>query len=439
MIISQILFIIFIIFLFYSYKSTVLIYTAFKLLFNITFVALNFGPVILTFNDLACLSIIIFFPFKINFNKPYNPLTISLLLYLTSLLLVSLFSLYASSILMTYKLIISDVVYPLIFWYFLKTQKDIKIVIRSYIFVFYIICIYGIIEFLLGHNPILEWLALNTTSRVFVDHINDIRFGFGRYSSFMFYPVSFGFVCAIFFSFILYYYKKYNNIILYINKMNFYLLLILLFIGVVLSNSRATIVCFLIGLMHSVNFSLLKNRKGLLIITIVLCIGAFMYDYIFMVIESIFIDKTDEIGGSSTNLRISQLTESLKYFMMSPIFGNGINYLTYIQDENYRELSGAESYWFILLIERGLVGIIAYLFMIKKLIFLLGKKHLSFSIIITLAWVVLTSMSLAIGIDISYLICLMLLIYKSDEILTLKLKFNKKFVKLRNQLILQYD
>lgn len=420
MIISQIIFIVFLIFLLIDYKKTVLVYTPLRLLFNSTFVAFQFGEVILSLNNLISLLIFLLFLFKIRIKKPNNPLIWSLLFSAFALITVLLFSLHRSSVFNTYAHITRDALYPLIFWYFLKTSNDIKLVVKSYIYVCVVICVYALIEFLLGFNPLLNWLAENTTSRVFVNHINDIRFGFGRYNSFMFYPVSFGAVCAIFFSFIIYYHKKFNDEFLRLKLLNYSILLILLISGVILSNSRATLMCLLIGILHTINFTLFKSKKGWMILFLILVIGFVLSDYIYMTIESILINKADDVGGSSAEMRRIQLLESLKYFWESPIFGNGNNYLTYIQDSDYKELMGAESYWFVLLIERGLVGIIAYIYMIINLSIFLGKKHLRFGIILTLSWVVLTSMSLIIGIDISYLICLMLIVYKSELIHTKK-------------------
>lgn len=69
-----------------------------------------------------------------------------------------------------------------------------------------------------------------------------------------------------------------------------------------------------------------------------------------------FQDDGGETGGSNVAMRLQQLSFSWDLFLQSPWFGNGFNYFwEYIKvKDNYLSsmLLGAESYIFILLIER---------------------------------------------------------------------------------------
>jgi hypothetical protein len=63
-------------------------------------------------------------------------------------------------------------------------------------------------------------------------------------------------------------------------------------------------------------------------------------------------------GGSSFEMRDTQLALSLFYFSRSPLFGNGFSYFTEELAGVEHQLFGAESYIFILLIDQGGIQIV---------------------------------------------------------------------------------
>lgn len=52
---------------------------------------------------------------------------------------------------------------------------------------------------LLNYNVILYWLQSQTDFSFWVDHTNDIRYGYGRYNSLFHFPITFGDACVVFF------------------------------------------------------------------------------------------------------------------------------------------------------------------------------------------------------------------------------------------------
>lgn len=114
----------------------------------------------------------------------------------------------------------------------------------------------------------------------------------------------------------------------------------------------------------------IKIILGLLLVLVVayLLIG----NIIVAKFADAFQDDGGETGGSNIAMRLQQLSFSWDLFLQSPWFGNGFNYFwEYIKvKDNYLSsmLLGAESYIFILLIERGGILIVLILLYFISLI-----------------------------------------------------------------------
>lgn len=282
---------------------------------------------------------------------------------------------------------------------------------------FWVLCIYGIIEFLLNYNIILYWLQSQTDLSFWVDHTNDIRYGYGRYNSFFHFPITFGDACVVFFYFLTFFYSKYEGV--FISRKSYIKTLCLLLIGVFLANSRATILALVFGLLQ---FDYIRKPKTLLIAFFIFLIMVLPFsDYILNVYHSIF-DFTGnyDVGGSSMDMRMRQLDISLFLFLQNPIFGGGLSMIYYLMtDISIPELAGAESQLFYLLIERGLLGILGYLWLIISMCKLL-PSYRKFNMVFVGIWVLASFVSLTVGLYINFPIIFLLIIYKSQKLNLLK-------------------
>ena len=100
---------------------------------------------------------------------------------------------------------------------------------------------------------------------------------------------------------------------------------------------------------------------------------------------------SDDVGGSDTDMRLEQLNISLKFLNQNFILGNGIYAWTEIAQRT--NLYGAESIWFGLMIDRGILGIISLvLFNVELLVYIL-KKKLFRLVFFVVAFLVTSSMS----------------------------------------------
>lgn len=263
-----------------------------------------------------------------------NPLFLPLFGNFILLLLIALYGTERTSLYVLWKTISNEILLPLAFIYFLRTKNDIKLIVNLYLKVFWVLCIYGIIEFLLNYNIILYWLQSQTDLSFWVDHTNDIRYGYGRYNSFFHFPITFGDACVVFFYFLTFFYSKYEGV--FISRKSYIKTLCLLLIGVFLANSRATILALVFGLLQ---FDYIRKPKTLLI--------AF----------SIF--------------------------------------------------------------ERGLLGILGYLWLIISMCKLL-PSYRKFNMVFVGIWVLASFVSLTVGLYINFPIIFLLIIYKSQKLNLLK-------------------
>ena len=144
-------------------------------------------------------------------------------------------------------------------------------------------------------------------------------------------------------------------------------------------------------------------------------------DYILNVYHSIF-DFTGnyDVGGSSMDMRMRQLDISLFLFLQNPIFGGGLSMIYYLMtDISIPELAGAESQLFYLLIERGLLGILGYLWLIISMCKLL-PSYRKFNMVFVGIWVLASFVLLTVGLYINFPIIFLLIIYKSQKLNLLK-------------------
>lgn len=159
----------------------------------------------------------------------------------------------------------------------------------------------------------------------------------------------------------------------------------LMLICILLAGSRSAMVGFVIG---GLVFVLLEARSKKIVrhLTLV-AIASLVALQIPMIkekvnsITSLFNPNAEQIGGSTIDGRENQYEVSLLIFSQNPIWGNGYDYWGEVAatDEYWKKegIYGAESYIFILLIERGLVQIviISVFFVLLMLLFLVRCKQ----------------------------------------------------------------
>lgn len=338
-----------------------------------------------------------------------------LLLFIICFVAIFFFGAYRSSV---YPFISKIAIYsfPLFLWKVLRTKDDIHYILCVFVFVSVLIGGYTLIECLFGSNLWMEWLQSQTSANIYVDHHDDIRFGFGRCNSFFHFPIPLGDYCAIIILFFLFWQLNSKHFV-FRNRGKFLVFIIVMFISLLLSNSRAPIVALLLGLFF---VDIFKSKKTFAFLLLGGLLGfIFAGGYILQNLQSITGGGSENVGGSSMDMRQVQLLYCLNEFYKNPFLGAGFNRLMELQEESNRDLMGAESQAFFLLVEQGLLGILTYIYGCVKMptMFLVyGKKHFKFAIFFTLAWVAADMISLTTGLFITFPIILLLIVLRSIQL-----------------------
>lgn len=338
-----------------------------------------------------------------------------LLLFIICFVAIFFLGAYRSSV---YPFISKIAIYsfPLFLWKVLRTKDDIHYILCVFVFVSVLIGGYTLIECLSGSNLWMEWLQSQTSANIYVDHHDDIRFGFGRCNSFFHFPIPLGDYCAIIILFFLFWQLNSKHFI-FRNRGKFFVFIIVMFISLLLSNSRAPIVALLLGLFF---VDIFKSKKTFAFLLLGGLLGfIFAGGYILQNLQSITGGGSENVGGSSMDMRQVQLQYCLNEFYKNPFFGAGFNRLMELQDESNRDLMGAESQAFFLLVEQGLLGILAYIYGSVKMptMFLVyGKKYFKFAVFFTLAWIAADMISLTTGLFITFPIILLLIVLRSVQL-----------------------
>lgn len=237
---------------------------------------------------------------------------------------------------------------------------------------FLVICLYGLFCFLTNTNPYINFIehsfGTESTSQIH-DYNDSIRVNDKRQSrtqSFFNHPIRYGAHLAMLTPFILSFLitnRKKKKVIFYA------LLLFLLLINILLANSRSSLIQLFVSL--TTLFILLKPKdkfitfqSAVAVFVCLLLLSPFLssyYETIFSAFQILSGSTATTIGGSSIDMRLSQLAVAFSVFSDSPIFGHGLGYTAYlVTQRSIKGLLGAESFLFQILIDLGVVGIIAY-------------------------------------------------------------------------------
>ena len=215
----------------------------------------------------------------------------------------------------------------------------------------FIVCVYAFLCIMLGSDPLNAAIG-------FSDSFADDR---NRVASFYYNSHIAGLAESICLLILLYVKLKYKT------KLFDDILIVLLVIALFMTKSRSALLDFMAGASVLYYLFIAKSKTKVKYILIAFIVLVVLYMLFGSMIESkfgdAFLDDGGKTGGSNVVMRMQQLYYSYQLFLKNPLFGNGFNYFwDVIAAENgflSSMLMGAESYVFILLIERGLIQIVA--------------------------------------------------------------------------------
>lgn len=307
---------------------------------------------------------------------------------------------------------------PYIIWYAIGDKATLYRLLKYLRNFFIVVAVYAFIEQVLGFN-ILHRLLFESNmlaGTTYGDETSAARFGLTRCFSIFPYSSSFGYSCIV--AFFLFYFCKYRYRE-YDNK-NLLAVIILMPICVFFSGGRSIMTtffaCFAILLLDK-NFYQSRIFKIVLICFIVL--GAVLIPYFQEIYDSIMSD--DSSRGSSMTMRMNQFDISLYYMMQNFWWGNGRMYTWSTAIPQSPALLGAESIWFELMIDYGMMGIISYIVLMAVLFVYMYKQDKLF-ILIPLSFFIAKTISKIIGIEFTHLLFFSMILLKMKTYSTIKTK-----------------
>lgn len=287
-------------------------------------------------------------------------------------------------------IIITEFVPIYIGYSLLKNQQDILKFINTISVIALISTIYGLIVYIIKVNP-YDVITSNIRGSNYSDFLlslDDDDRGL-RVNSICNTSHLWGYMCTVFILIQL-------HIIILQKKSSHFIVLILCFVGLLLSKSRSSLLATFLGILTIIYFQKNKKQKNYIIIAGLLSIFAMIYlDFIdISFITDIFREDGGQAGGSNLSLRERQLNSALSYFYDHPFWGAGLGYfhLIILKSVYYDSqlMGGFESDLFIWLIERGIIYIIlSFILIFKTGFYIINKnKHGSFALTLGISlWV----------------------------------------------------
>lgn len=290
--------------------------------------------------------------------------------------------------------ICQSVGYTYILWYLLQNnaQKTIHALVKTALVFGCLVSIYALFETITRSNPLLNSLVL---SGCYIESplITEIRFGLKRAQAIFSMHTTLGGVMLFNYALLLIAYKT-----AYLKKTRINIIVICLCaMCIFLTGARSCIIGAV--MCTGMLFSKLKVSQIFFIFLIFPFIFVFAGDYLSQILDSIF--NTEKVNGSNSDMRLIQFMISWDYMMRSPIIGNGLGFLynDVVLNHVEKELFGAESLWFGVIADQGILGLVSYLLLFISPILYSWRKDNKFIILFVIGILVMHSLSSIPGVN----------------------------------------
>lgn len=259
-----------------------------------------------------------------------------------------------------------EIIFPAyIYCFYLRKESygNLNRLLIQYLSFYVLLSIYGSICYYIDYNPYVNFIDSTTyTGRVIAQTYADTLRGI-RAQGTISHPITYGAFLSL--SLLLFFVLKAQSI----NKKNiatvlFFSLVVLY--AVFLTNSRSPLIFLMVAIISSMFFGGIKNLVYQLAIVIVLLVIGFnfsstFHEKIISVVNILNPSAGQDMHGSTIDMRLTQLMVSYKYFLMSPVLGNGLDAIRNIVSSGMEEdLYDSESVLFHLMVNQGLLGIFSY-------------------------------------------------------------------------------
>lgn len=393
--------------LLFDLKKGVLLYAPLKLFFNIN---VRFG--IFTFDLAISLLILLLFIFqRKKMHKGEFPLIKYFAIYSIGYILTCLYPDFAPNAIP--RILIMVLAFSYVYYYCLQDMKDIRFAILSYSVFAIVMCFNGLLQPLMGINPLDDFLQSisDEDNSLFMDN-SWVRMGQVRYRSFIPHAISYGVACCIIFYLVLWKYLVKKGLG---GNMFTFLAIGFLLSGIIICGSRTPILGLLPLVYILFDKEIVSGSVKRRMIFLFFIFLLFESDYIIYSIDSIINPKiVEDAGGSSMELRLIQLGIASNFMIENPFFGKGMEFDA---SEISSEILGAESVWLPLMMNNGLVGVASYIVICWGTYKFFSKSRGNvFLLTFSLGWIIMRTATSLIGVTDAQFFTCMFIIYRYYQI-----------------------
>lgn len=373
--------------LYLIYKSTVRYKKSFALFLAVfCFLTRNVRVIFVPLSTVTILWFaLLFFLKRKNYKQKIKsfPWKIPLLIWGVSLCVSSVFSIsgFSSEITTLLGNLLKGIVLILILWCVTETKADFYRIYNYLSVVFFVSCVYGIIEYCLGNNPLQNYLALfSGTSNAVVWTYDDIYRGY-RICSIFEHAMGAAVNWSMYAIFTFYLYIKRNRELKH--KTLCIITAMLCLVCVFLTKCRAPLaflVIFAIVILYQFRYR--RFFEFLIMFSpLILAGGYFALAHstaLQSIIQIVFSGDNGQIGASSSvGLRYMQIETSFDLLKMSPLWGLGTNYKSVLPESLTYYILGGESLLISVPASYGILGLMANFVMIVFDVIFIPKKFKS--------------------------------------------------------------
>ena len=303
---------------------------------------------------------------------------------------------------------ISAFIYPMILWNCIDEKPIYRLTVISTVAFALLMSLYILMEVSISTNPFIQTVLANKwVNKDLVIDYQEIRFGFKRCQGFLATPAASGLFLGLF------------SVVLYCvsacleEKKKYTVILVgLFFFCGILSGTRSVIAASMVAVLIIVRKELF-NTKFFLIKLVLIMGGIAVAGSFFLEIIDSFVNS-DKVHGSNADMRMEQLFVTLLYWARSPIWGNGNGFVWTFVKEVDADIAGAESIWFQILLDQGLVGAVAYLGVCINAMVAVFRK-VKIWMFVPLGFLVGKTLSSVLGIELSFMFVLTIILLKYHE------------------------
>lgn len=156
----------------------------------------------------------------------------------------------------------------------------------------------------------------------------------------------------------------------------------------------------------------ISGRQKLIVILAITCFCALFGSYVIEMINSIINPDKTSVEGSNTTGRLEQFAYSIYLVKNNWLLGYGNVNIMDMKSFDYGILYGAESIWMVTILQKGIIGILAYAYFYVDVFKHLPKNSKIFFVFFVLGWLLIDSATSLMGINMFLPIMIMSLLYR---------------------------